>query len=337
AISPLDACLAMGKAMTDELAPFVAANPLGNLMSFKYGEVLNAGILEVKKKEDSILPPVPHPLDPALRGNAKAWLRIELPPLAPGAKSARIRIVSFNTVKATNATTTTNELLGRGDGRPGQEFTLANRNVLAGSLVLAMQEDSDPTTPLVSWSEVESLDSAGPFDSVYELDPEAGVVTFGDGQDPAQSPGRGGRIPPLVPKTGEIVALKYRYGGGKSGEVPVASITTLDTAAPGIAGVVNFVAATGGRDAETLEEAKRRARKDLSTRSRAVTAADFEWIASQTSDVRVARAHIVPLRRPLPGGSLAPDPPSPLRCGPPLPRRPEPPGPRSAARGARAC
>ncbi len=321
-VSPLEACASMGTAMTDALAPFVSANPLGSLTSVKYMTVLNAGVLALKSQEATALPPVPHPLDPTLRTKAKAWLRIDLPPLAAGAVSARLRIVSFNTVAVTNATTVTNELLGRGDGRPGQQVTLANGNVLAGTLDLAMQEDSDPTTPLVSWTEVESLDAAGPFDSVYELDREAGVVTFGDGQDGAKAPGQGGRIPPLVPKTGEIVALKYRWGGGKSGEVPTGAITKLDTAAPGVDSVVNFVAATGGRDAETLDEAKLRARKELSTRTRAVTAADFEWIALQTPDVRVARAEIVPLRRPLPPASPAPPPPAPPRCGPALPGGP---------------
>ena len=318
-ITPLEACLEMGTVMQDELEDL---DPIGMLTAGSYGTVLSAGVLAAKQKADSVKPAVGHPLDPALQGAGKAWLRLQLPPLEPDARSPRIRIVSFNTVPVTNATTVTNELIGRGDGRPGQRYALANRNALAGTLVLAMQEDSAPTEPLVSWTEVETLDTAGPFDSVYELDREAGVVVFGDGADPDQSPGRGGRIPPLVPKTGEIVALRYRYGGGKAGEIPVAAIAQLETAASGIAGVVNYVAATGGRDAETLAEAKRRARKELSTRSRAVTAGDFEWIARETPDVRVARAHVVPLRRPLPPSAVAPAPPTPPRCGPALPGGP---------------
>ena len=67
----------------------------------------------------------------------------------------------------------------------------------------------------------------------------------------------------------------------------------------GLGSVVNFVAARGGRDSETLDAAKLRARKELSTRSRAVTAGDFEWIALQTPKVRVRRAIVIPRRRPL--------------------------------------
>ena len=125
-----------------------------------------------------------------------------------------------------------------------------------------------------------------------------------------------------MPNGGEIVALRYRFGGGISGERPVGAITNLDTSVPGISEVVNVVAATGGRDAETLIEAKRRARKELSTRSRAVTSSDFEFFALQTPKVRVARAHVIPLRRPLPAGAPAPVPPASPRCGPGLPAGP---------------
>jgi hypothetical protein len=53
-----------------------------------------------------------------------------------------------------------------------------------------------------------------------------------------------------------------------------------------------------------------------------VTATDFEWIARQTPDVRLARALAIPLRRPLAGTSFAPLPPSPPSCGPAIPAGP---------------
>src|SRR5262249_24492623 len=61
----------------------------------------------------------------------------------------------------------------------------------------------------------------------------------------------------------------------------------------------------------------------LSTRSRAVTAADFEWIALQTPKVRVRRAIVVPRRRPLPTKADG----RPLQlCPPPKHVRPKPGG-----------
>jgi hypothetical protein len=306
-VGALDACLALADTMAGELQ---SLPPLGTLTIGTYRSVLSTGVIAAHEAAEAVQPPIAHPLDPALRDKAKGWLRLTLVPPAAGESSRRVRMVSFNVVPATHATTVTNEILGRGDGRPGQRYLLANANVLPGTLDLAVQEDVDPVTPLVNWSETRSLDTAQPFDSVYELDPEAGAD------------GRGGRIPPLVPNTGDIIARRYRFGGGEKGEVPVAAVTVLDTPAPGVAEVVNVVAARGGREAETLEQAKRRARKELSTRSRAVTASDFEWIALQTPTVRVARAQIVALRRPLPRAAGAPAPPAAPRCGPALPQGP---------------
>src|SRR5262249_45483949 len=109
-----------------------------------------------------------------------------------------------------------------------------------------------------------------------------------------------GRVPPLVVTAGGVVALRYRWGGGVAGETDTGTILVSAAQFAGFAGVTNFVAARGGRDAETLDMAKLRARKELSTRSRAVTAGDFEWIALQTPKRRVRRAIVVPRHRPLP-------------------------------------
>lgn len=319
-VGPLDACFALADQVSKGLKKF----PSSKLMDVAtYSTVLDPSILKASAIAKSAKPAIAHPFDPTLRALARGWLRLTLPPRAAGEKVRRLRIASFNAVGVTNAETVTNEIVGRGDGRPGQRYLLANRNVLPGTLDVAIQEDTAATTPLVNWREVRDLDEVGPFESAYECDPEAGVIQFGDGGSIAsRGIGRGGRIAPLVPKTGDIVARRYRHGGGLAGEVPVGEITALDTPANGVGGVVNFVAATGGRDAETLEQAKRRARKELSTRSRAVTASDFEWIALQTKEVRVARAHIVPLRRPLFPGAGAPAVPAPPRCGPALPAGP---------------
>ena len=50
--------------------------------------------------------------------------------------------------------------------------------------------------------------------------------------------------------------------------------------------MVNFVTAAGGRDAETLDAAEIRARKELSTRSRAVTAGGFRLDRQPDADGR---------------------------------------------------
>jgi predicted phage baseplate assembly protein len=258
----------------------------------KLQQLLTSALTAAQAAKKKAVPAVPHPLDPALRDPAKvaAWLRIG--PLDTSLASPKLRHLGFNAVAATHAVTVTSELLGKADGKPGQGYRLAHGNVMPDTLEIAIQESLDRAAPLVTWRRVDSLDGASPNDRVFELDAEAGTLTFGDGKR--------GRIPPLVPGGGAVVAMRYRWGGGLAGEMDVGTLSVSAAQSAGVAGVTNFVAARGGRDAETLDLAKERARKELSTRSRAVTAGDFEWIALQTPAVRVRRAVVVPRRRPLP-------------------------------------
>jgi hypothetical protein len=52
------------------------------------------------------------------------------------------------------------------------------------------------------WTEVTSLDAAGPDDRVFVLDPTTGLVTFGDGEHGAR------------PRVGAHVEATYRFGAG---------------------------------------------------------------------------------------------------------------------------
>jgi predicted phage baseplate assembly protein len=197
-----------------------------------------------------------------------------------------LRAVTFNGGAATNAETVRNQLLGTGTGISDQTARLKDGNILAGTLELALEDPVD--LQLHRWQEVEDFDRAGPDDRVFVLDPEAGLIYFGDGVR--------GRVPALGRR---IVALRYRHGGGKAAEVPAGEVNQPEALPGGIQDAVNVVAARGGKDAETLDQARRRAPSVLRTRSRAVTAEDFEVIARETHGVRIARALAVPLRRPI--------------------------------------
>lgn len=252
------------------------------------------GIVNDLKSKSSARPLIPHPLDAKFQDPdaVQGWLRIKLSPDRDRRQIPKLRMLTFNAVSATHNQSANNELLGNADGRPGQEYRLLHGNVIADSLELVIAEaPSNLNQPLVVWNEVDSLDRATPTDRVYELDREAGLVRFGDGKR--------GRIPTLIPRGGTIVALRYLHGGNATGNIPVASLEKLNSGPSIVNGVVNYVKGSGGRDAEQLDDAKIRARKELSIRSRAVTSDDFSWIALQTPGVRVARAIPVPLRRPL--------------------------------------
>jgi hypothetical protein len=242
-------------------------------------------------------PPVPNPLDPKYYPTA-AWICIDLATSAGASPSnkTKLRMATFNAVAAVNATTVTNEIVGVANGRPGQSYQLANSNVQPATLTLAVQEQpAGSNAALTPWAAVDSLDASGPFDRMFVLVAETGTITFGDGVH--------GRIPPLVPQGGNIVALSYVWGGGSAGNLAVGAVTIVNSPAPGVAAAVNYVVATGGTDTETQAQAQVRTSKLLSTGSRAVATGDFAWMAMHTPRVQVAKAVVVPLRKPASEGT----------------------------------
>jgi hypothetical protein len=298
--APVDACTGFAQNIRDSLSSSGTTIDTSTLQNL----ITNA-LTAAQAATTTAKPAVGYPLDPSLYDPTKllCWLRVG--PLDTTATSPNLRYIGYNVVPVTNGVTVNNELLGYSGGRPGQTFELAHGNILAGTLRVGILESADPNATLTTWTQIPTLDTAGPNDRVFELDAEAGVLTFGDGQN--------GMIPPLVVTAGTVIAIAYRWGGGLAGDQDVGTITTSAAQFNGLAAVVNFVSADGGRDTETLDEAKLRARKLLSTQSRAVTAGDFEWIALQTSAVRVCRAIVVPRRRPL---SLAITPFQQQQCAP---------------------
>ncbi len=239
---------------------------------------------------------IPHPLIGAIKNPVdglpaqvtlvpiSGWLHVSFATTVP---SFSLRAISFNVTQATNALTVRGELLGIADGTPGQVFQLANGNIMAGSLQLGVTDPLDLTPQLHTWTEVTDFDAAAADAHVYVLDREAGQVIFGDGIH--------GRPPP---DQQQVVAIQYRWGGGKGGEVPVGVVTKPVSVPSDVQDVVNDVAALGGKDAETLDQAKARAPRELKVLGRAVTVDDFQFLALQTQGVRVARAEVVALRKP---------------------------------------
>lgn len=233
----------------------------------------------------------PHPLVGAIKTPVQGapsavpvsgWIGVHFPALP--ARPA-VRALTFNAAPAVAAITASNELLGRGSNRSDQVVKLGNGNVLAETLELIVEDV--PATSYVTWRRVEDLDTARPDDRVYVLDAEAGLVYFGDGVR--------GRVPGLDAR---IVAVRYRHGGGVAGDVGLNTVSQGENVPVAVADVTNPVPARGGRDAETLEQAKLRAPRELRTMGRAVTAEDYALLAAQTVGLRVARTVVIPLRRP---------------------------------------
>jgi hypothetical protein len=199
------------------------------------------------------------------------------------------------------------ELIGKGTGSPGLSLRVARPPIVAPTadgqdLVVAVEtgveEKPAPARGLHHeghafrvWREVPSFASVGPDPYVYVVDRVAGTITFapalravGEG-GLADAPAALGAVPPA----GREVRAWYRRGGGASGNVTANTLTALKDPLPGVS-VTNPAPAAGGRDAETLENALARGPQDLHSLRRAVTARDFELIASQGSGA-IDRAH----------------------------------------------
>jgi hypothetical protein len=169
------------------------------------------------------------------------------------------------------------EFLGTGTGDADQRMSLVNRNVVAGSLVVEVEEGDR----WVRWNEVDSFAASGPDDRHFVLDPEAGEVQFG---------AMGGRPPQI----GERVrAAEYRYGGGVAGNVGADAIAKIDRRGATLK-VRNPLPATGGEDAEPVASALERIPGELRRRDRAVTADDFGELALQVPGAPVVRAECLP-------------------------------------------
>ena len=143
-----------------------------------------------------------------------------------------------------------------------------------------------------AWARVDDFFGSGARDRHYVLDRTTGEIRFGDGTHGAIPVGNGD-----LPGS-NVVAREYRFGGGTRGNVGPGKISTLLTSIEGIdeGAVGNLLAASGGRQEETLDEAKLRVPRAIRSRCRAVTNEDFEQLAIQAANIKRAKA--LPLTHP---------------------------------------
>lgn len=198
-----------------------------------------------------------------------------------------ISALYLNTVRATAATSRVSEVLGISAGRPNQSFQLSRAPVLidpgSGQPDLELAVLPPTGGEGVIWQRDADFFGAVRDTPRYLLDAETGLITFGDG------------VNGMVPVAGSrVVANRYRVGGGALGNVAPGTIATLKTALPQVKSVSNLRAATGGSNAETIDQAKLRAPSHLRSRDRAVTAEDFADLALITPGVALRSAYALP-------------------------------------------
>ncbi len=211
-----------------------------------------------------------------------------------GSRFGKFRVVALNAVESENARVADPEFVGIGDGQPSQVFQLANQPVLPDDDRYQLTVEVEEGGPGGNWVRYTRVDDF--FGSTREsrhamMDPESALIRFGDGLR--------GRMPQFGER---IRARGYRYGGGSAANVaakaiakigPPRSANARDYRVEGVK-VINPLPATGGADAESVEDALLRIPGELRRRDRAVTAGDFQELATMTPGVVVGRADCLP-------------------------------------------
>lgn len=220
-------------------------------------------------------------------GHRAGWLRIlvtEPEDGQPGySRTPVLRSLSAETIGGTadaiHADLVEGEIVGESLGVGGQAFTLAETPVLAGVGTPAVQVSS--TDGWHPWVPVEHFADSGPDDRHFVLDAVAGQLVFGPTvREEDGSVRQYGAVPP---KGEQIRIERYAVGGGVAGNVAAGAIQTLRSSIPFVSAVENRFPAQGGVEPESLDQAKARGPLLLRTRSRAVTAEDFEVLTREVA------------------------------------------------------
>ena len=186
--------------------------------------------------------------------------------------------------------------LGFGTGFPSQKVVLPGAPVDRESFRLYTLEQNQ----WQRWKLRDDFDSSSRGDFDVQLDPSAGTVTFGDGEN--------GRVPPELRAPGApaleqcLIFSQYRSTRAQAGDLAAGLINQLadsphnraalsdwNTAKAEMTSIVNPLAAAGGAAAETVAHASGRADSLVKISQRAVTLADYERLARQTPGTHVAR------------------------------------------------
>jgi hypothetical protein len=241
-------------------------------------------------------------------GAAAWWLRVRWD-AGDYDSDPRIGRIFLNTTMAAQTVTVSNEVLGSSDGSASQSFQIARPPVLPGQRLMVREPEMPSGDELrtiledegasavapdnagasseawVAWHEVPDFYASDVRSRHYVLDHITGAVSFGDGIY--------GMIPPAG--SANVVLEHYQTGGGTRGNRPASAIVQLKTTVPYVDKVTNYVAASGGADAESVDSLISRAPMEIRHRHRAVTAEDYEDLVRLASP-GVARVRCVPIQ-----------------------------------------
>ncbi|WP_051798275.1 putative baseplate assembly protein [Catenuloplanes japonicus] len=195
-------------------------------------------------------------------------------------------VVLGNVVAATHGETAA-EVLGSGDGTPGQHFRLRRPHLtqLSAPVPGGVRAALEVRVGGAAWQPRPSLEELGPHERGYTVrigDDGTATVLFGVG-------GHGARPPSGT----ENVAARYRTGVGPDGNVRAGTLTLLPLRPLGIRAVTNPMPATGGTAPDTVADARRAVPRATRAPDRVVSLADHELFARSFAGIAKAAATVL--------------------------------------------
>ncbi len=218
--------------------------------------------------------PIPSELNDVLpdinnSNNQYLWLKCEI---VDGTYeiSPRLERILTNTVSATQCETIEKGLIGRSTGLPDQVFQLNKKAIIQNSVKIWINNNS--------WQEIDDILVAKKDAQNFQVDYNNSKVLFGNG------------INGSIPEADAEIQITYKCSDGAKGNIRALSINKNDKGLQ----ATNYFPARLGMDAETIQAAIIRAKKDMLIPYMAVTSKDYENVAKMTPGLRVARAKAIP-------------------------------------------
>jgi hypothetical protein len=237
--------------------------------------------------------------DTSLNGRLLTWLKVR----SSAGAGARFLWVGINAAFVSQRTHVANEILPAGTGAPDQTAVLSRTPVIPDSVKLTVTANTGNAKP-ETWTRIDDITSAGsevpapdprqppgtpmvinPLVKAFTLDPESGLITFGDGN-------RGAR-----PPFGAQLRADYDFGSGRDGNVGAGSINSGPALPAGLK-VSNPVPTWGGAAAETVADGEKQITRFLQHRDRLVNPDDFRTITKRTPGVDIGRVEVLPAFNP---------------------------------------
>jgi hypothetical protein len=231
------------------------------------------------------------------------WIRLVF---TEGKRASQIAGFYPNCVRALQAKTIQDEVLGSGFREAGQELEFRNRSVVDAEIwvnELAWLSEGEKQSLLnknegravetkinssgkfsefwVRWEEMADFSSSDGNSRHYLLNRTSGIIRFGDGIK--------GMILPLGRNN---IKATYRIGGGEAGNLEAFSTMKFYSALKHVDAVYNPAASEGGARTESLEELLTRAPATFKHRGRAVNSEDIIQLTKEVSQ-KIAKVTVL--------------------------------------------